>query len=202
MENKDLIGKKVKGFKFESASILHNWNPEMEKYIDKLGKITYYLSDTDMFKIKFEDSSWYYPAELVEKHLMEMESLLGKKVKGFKFKSCEKDGLFYSYDMDNYIGKIGTISKYNETYNSYRVDFRNESWSYPAALIEKYLVENEKQNEMKTTIELLESIDIDKLAEYSAKEVTDAIVDFPLRDMYKEFFKEGFNKAIELIKQQ
>jgi hypothetical protein len=55
---------------------------------------------------------------------------------------------------------------------------------------------------MKKAVELLESIDIDKLAEYSAKEVTDAIVDFPLRDLYKDFFKEGFNKAIELIKKQ
>lgn len=40
--------------------------------------------------------------------------------------------------------------------------------------------------------------DVERLAEYSVQEVKESNADFYLRDVYKEFFIEGFNKAIEL----
>jgi hypothetical protein len=48
--------------------------------------------------------------------------------------------------------------------------------------------------------EIFGVVDVEKLAEYSVQEVTESNADFYLRDVYKEFFKEGFNKAIELNK--
>jgi len=42
--------------------------------------------------------------------------------------------------------------------------------------------------------------DVEKLAEYSVQEVKESNADFYLRDVYKEFFIEGFNKAMELNK--
>lgn len=48
--------------------------------------------------------------------------------------------------------------------------------------------------------EIFGVIDVEKLAEYSVQEVKESNADFYLRDVYKEFFKEGFNKAMELNK--
>jgi hypothetical protein len=48
--------------------------------------------------------------------------------------------------------------------------------------------------------EIFGVVDVEKLAEYSVQEVTESNADFYLRDVYKEFFKEGFNKAMELNK--
>jgi hypothetical protein len=43
-------------------------------------------------------------------------------------------------------------------------------------------------------------VDVERLAEYSVQEVKESNADFYLRDVYKEFFIEGFNKAMELNK--
>jgi hypothetical protein len=48
--------------------------------------------------------------------------------------------------------------------------------------------------------EIFEVVDVEKLAEYSVQEVKESNVDFYLRDVYREFFIEGFNKAMELNK--
>jgi hypothetical protein len=46
--------------------------------------------------------------------------------------------------------------------------------------------------------EIFGVVDVEKLAEYSVQEVKESNADFYLRDVYKEFFKEVFNKAMEL----
>mgnify|MGYP000648348426 CR=1 FL=1 len=46
--------------------------------------------------------------------------------------------------------------------------------------------------------EIFGVVDVEKLAEYSVQEVKESNADFYLRDVYKEFFIEGFNKAMEL----
>jgi hypothetical protein len=43
-------------------------------------------------------------------------------------------------------------------------------------------------------------VDVEKLAEYSVQEITESNTEFYLRDVYKEFFKDGFDKAMELNK--
>jgi hypothetical protein len=48
--------------------------------------------------------------------------------------------------------------------------------------------------------EIFGVVDVEKLAEYSVQEITESNTEFYLRDVYKEFFKDGFNKAMELNK--
>jgi len=69
-----------------------------------------------------------------------MKDLIGKKVRGFKFGDCYKCG--YTKEMDIHDGQIGTIIDCVNYNNSYRVDFGDEDWQYPAELIEQHLVED------------------------------------------------------------
>jgi hypothetical protein len=48
--------------------------------------------------------------------------------------------------------------------------------------------------------EIFGVVDVEKLAEYSVQEITESNTEFYLRDVYKEFFKDGFQKAMELNK--
>jgi hypothetical protein len=48
--------------------------------------------------------------------------------------------------------------------------------------------------------EIFGVVDVEKLAEYSVQEITESNTEFYLRDVYKEFFKDGFDKAMELNK--
>lgn len=68
-----------------------------------------------------------------------MKDLIGKKVKGFKFE--DRSGLYHTKPMDKHIGEVGEIIKCLERYNSYRVQFKDKFWHYPAELIEAHLVD-------------------------------------------------------------
>lgn len=68
-----------------------------------------------------------------------MENLIGRKVKGFKFKP--RVGLMYQKCMDYHIDEVGVIFKINEHNNSYKVKFKDDFWSYPAELIEQHLID-------------------------------------------------------------
>jgi hypothetical protein len=46
--------------------------------------------------------------------------------------------------MDKHIGEVGKITQYFDNNNSYRVNFENKSWIYPAELIEQHLMDEEK----------------------------------------------------------
>lgn len=70
MENKELIGRKVKGFAFETTTSLE-YNDKMNKYIGKEGVICYYDSLDNTYRVKFNDDHWFYPASEIEKHLVE-----------------------------------------------------------------------------------------------------------------------------------
>ena len=62
-----LIGRKVRGFKFEESFFIQ----KMNNYIGKIGIIKEYLISDKWFIIKFEDSeSFYYPADQIEAHLV------------------------------------------------------------------------------------------------------------------------------------
>jgi hypothetical protein len=124
------------------------------------------------------------------------KDLIGKKVKGFKFKDSAYSNLHYNPDMDECIGKVGVIKYYKEHSDSYWVEFDNDNWEYPAALIEKYLVENEKQNKMKITIkksELKEIYDVacdiwqTKIAKYATREPFGDTVDFTEEEVFEMF---------------
>lgn len=76
---------------------------------------------------------------------MENKNLLpiGTKVRGFRFTSKNYNGVTFAPEMEKYIGKIGTISDYSAEYSTYRLYFGDDSWSYPAELINDYVVKEE-----------------------------------------------------------
>lgn len=79
---------------------------------------------------------------------MKKEDLIGKKVKGFKFKTSTHKKLPYNpLRMNTFIGQIGEIISYHEDNDSFKVFFKNknEKWNYPASLIEEHLVEENKK---------------------------------------------------------
>lgn len=66
MEN--LIGRKIRGFKFESSLDL-GFDKKMDKYIDEVGDIL--EVDETSVGVRFKDSEyWYYPKEEALKHLV------------------------------------------------------------------------------------------------------------------------------------
>lgn len=70
-----------------------------------------------------------------------MKDLIGRKVKGFKFKDSKYNGLIYSSLMNKHIGEVGEITKKLEDVNTYIVQFKDQYWYYPAELIEAHLVD-------------------------------------------------------------
>lgn len=49
-----LIGKKIKGFKFEESSHDFGFVKEMNDYIDKVGEIKSYIKEYDSFLVEFK----------------------------------------------------------------------------------------------------------------------------------------------------
>lgn len=83
---------------------------------------------------------------------MEKKELIGRKVKGFAFEQNSYPTLGYYNQMDDCIGKIGTIISYTGLkLNSYAIKFGDQTWDYPASLIEQHLIP-----ENKTDMELLD----------------------------------------------
>ena len=68
-----LIGKKVRGFKFETTKYC-SYVKGMDKYVGKIGKIGIideYRPVSKNFKVEFEDGEyWGYPADQIEAHLV------------------------------------------------------------------------------------------------------------------------------------
>jgi hypothetical protein len=68
------------------------------------------------------------------------DSLIGKKMKGFKFSGHT---VGYNFAMDNYIGVIGTIKSVRS--DTVTVKFPNyDTWSYPYPEILNHLVVEEE----------------------------------------------------------
>ena len=74
------------------------------------------------------------------------QSLIGKKVRGFKFDDKGND-CGYNSRMDDYIGQVGEI--YSVGINYCAVEFANDCWNYPSSLIHKHLVEEETTSPQK-----------------------------------------------------
>lgn len=70
----DLIGRKVRGFKFEGTEKLGWWNCQ-EDYIGKVGEILAISSPNDSVLVKFNDRwACQYPLSLIHDHLVEDET--------------------------------------------------------------------------------------------------------------------------------
>jgi hypothetical protein len=78
LRNKNYIGRKIKGFKFEHNTDTIVWNSRKEKYIGKIGLI---VNEYAQFvKVKFDSKQLvYYPISMVEENLLSEEPKLPKK---------------------------------------------------------------------------------------------------------------------------
>jgi hypothetical protein len=108
MKKEELIGKKVRGFRFERGwyNGLQFAN-EMNSYIGKVGIIGEYYETNNRYRVDFDDTYWFYPADLIEQHLVVEESTIeikeGDYIRGFE--TTPK-----SFDFANkYVGVIGRV---------------------------------------------------------------------------------------------
>lgn len=72
MEKQNYIGRKVKGFSFDYTESC-TYVEEMNKYINKIGRIKYYHRINDSFEVEFNDDFWNYPASLIDQYLVPEE---------------------------------------------------------------------------------------------------------------------------------
>ena len=72
---KNLIGKKVRGFKFDSRDHCV-WFVTLEDYIGRVGVVDEYLDMVNVFIVKYGEDCLLYPAELIEQHIVEEEDTL------------------------------------------------------------------------------------------------------------------------------
>ena len=72
---KNLIGKKVRGFKFDSRDHCV-WFVTLEEYIGRVGVIDQYLDMVNVFIVKYGEDCLLYPAELIEQHIVDEEDTL------------------------------------------------------------------------------------------------------------------------------
>ena len=69
---KDLIGRKVKGFRFENGKYYHlNYNESMENHVGEVGDIASYQDHNKSYRVNFNTGSWFYPASEIEAHLVD-----------------------------------------------------------------------------------------------------------------------------------
>ena len=77
MKKEELIGKKVRGFRFvtERFNAVGYMSTKMDKYVGKEGVIEEYNIQFDSYRVKFEDGmSYHYPVERIEHHLVDEEN--------------------------------------------------------------------------------------------------------------------------------
>ena len=79
----------------------------------------------------------------MENKQINMKELIGKKIKGFSFKSKSASLPIYNKEMDNYIGKIGVIYSVGKGFID--VQFDNRPWSYPLPEALNHIVEEHPQ---------------------------------------------------------
>ena len=77
-----------------------------------------------------------------------MEEFVGRKVVGFDWRNHNDNNLGWMGEMEETIGKIGTIAEYDSYDHSFRIDFKDDLEDYiiywhPADMALNYLVEKE-----------------------------------------------------------
>lgn len=65
----DLVGRKVKGFRFFHNTSSAGWNPGMSKHIGEVGVITYQYDG--VVRVEFKNDWWYYPIEGIVQQLVD-----------------------------------------------------------------------------------------------------------------------------------
>lgn len=90
MEN--LIGRKVRGFKFDdNRGKYPSWNEKMEKQIDEIGEI---IGINQIgYRVQFADFSWTYPADQIKEHLVDEVPTHYDNTNGSIYKFCNDQKL-------------------------------------------------------------------------------------------------------------
>jgi hypothetical protein len=117
---KDLVGKKVKGFKFEDKKYGGlSYINTMDHYVGQIGKLEAYYEKSNRFKVRFIDDFYSYPAELIEAHLVDKETLVEKQPKRYSigeritFKSKESlPGKRYTFGGDCHHNYSAIVAEY------------------------------------------------------------------------------------------
>ena len=77
---KNLIGKKVRGFKFDSRDHCV-WFVTLEDYIGRVGVVDEYLDMVNVCVVKYGEDCLLYPAELMEQHLIkEVDEIVSLRI--------------------------------------------------------------------------------------------------------------------------
>lgn len=108
----DLIGKKVRGFKFEPYKYGDLSYPEdsMDRYVGKIGVIKEYGADKDRVRVQFDYDSWWYPLAEIEQHLVEVEKtypVTRKQLSEIYGSVCDK----WKSEINTIIDKGGRFSE-------------------------------------------------------------------------------------------
>lgn len=108
---RDLVGKKVLGFKFEDGEGGSDivFAPQMENYIGDEGVITQYWAESGNYQVTFGDGArWSYPASKIKKSLVKgtkspqkSESIIYYKLKDAKMNYAIQQITGYDFDFYN-----------------------------------------------------------------------------------------------------
>jgi hypothetical protein len=69
-----LIGRKVRGFRFKNNKKIHYIDELMMNCVGKVGVITKYNEYLDAFIVDFNGEKWGYPVDQIEAHLVDEET--------------------------------------------------------------------------------------------------------------------------------
>jgi hypothetical protein len=113
---KNYVGRKCKGFRFESETDGIDWNPMMEHHIGEIGVII--AQYEDYVDINFRVNSWHYPISVIESYLIPESPEIPQLGEGIEMEVSNDDILWYTRNIiaqmqDGwYIINDGTIWKY------------------------------------------------------------------------------------------
>lgn len=104
----DLVGKKVKGFKFEGDYV-----PQMDRHIGEVGEIISINLKRSTVRVEFNKTSWKYPADQIEKHLVKElpkafgctntnQKLWNKYIKWLNGGFAGDVNTYYGFDADGF----------------------------------------------------------------------------------------------------
>lgn len=101
---KNLIGRKVRGFKFEDVENKCYYTWEVKEYDGKIGEVYEVDINKKIFRLRFEDSETFaYPLSEIEKHLVEEKPTLEQVKEYFKNAkevSCLTNGKIHEIIID------------------------------------------------------------------------------------------------------
>jgi len=127
----NLIGRKIKGFKFENSNI--GFSDEMNNFIGSIGKVDCVYSDRVLVEFDF-GSYFQYPLDQIEKHLIPEENEIPELGEGVLMEVSDYEGF-------NVSETSSVIGLYKGLFLSYtKNDGYIYSWKYARPIKEKVVL--------------------------------------------------------------